>query len=225
MRTDRRLLAALFVTTTFLTPALVGCGSAGSPSDTKNQSESSASSAPTERHTRQFIPELGIYVTLPHDWVAFADGVHDNKGQVTFQVRPKWESTEFAQYVRIRKLTASDENTAAPEVKGWLESSNADAVSDFVKSRKSKVTADKRDSWNGPNLPGASASLELEKSPVAEGKPPSAVTPKIYVAFVGQGDQRWQIATSNTGSPSGEPSEQFFGEQADAIARSAQLLK
>lgn len=221
-------MAALFVTTTLLAPALAGCGSNGSTSDTKNESASTASGTPAERHTRQFIPELGIYVTVPHDWVAFSDGVHDNKGLVTYQVRPKWESSEFAQYVRIRKLAASNgntENTAAPEVKDWLASSNADAVSAFVKTRKSKVTADKRDSWEGPNLPGASASLELEKPPAAEGKPPVAVTPKIYVAFVGQGDQRWQIATSNTGSPSGEPSEQFFGEQADAIARSAQLLK
>ncbi|WP_078314370.1 hypothetical protein [Mycobacterium sp. D16Q16] len=225
MRTDRRLLAALFVTTTLLIPALAGCGSNGSSSDTKNESASTASSTPAERHTRQFIPELGIYVTVPHDWVAFSDGVHDNKGLVTYQVRPKWESSEFAQYVRIRKLVASDENTAAPEVKDWLASSNADAVSAFVKTRKSKVTADKRDSWDGPNLPGASASLELEKPAAAEGKPPADITPKIYVAFVGQGDQRWQIATSNTGSPSGEPSEQFFGEQADTIARSVQLLK
>ncbi len=222
MRTDRRLLAALFVTTTLLTPALAGCGSNGSPSDTKNESASATSTTPTERHTRQFIPELGIYVTLPHDWVAFSDGVHDNKGLVTYQVRPKWESSEFAQYVRIRKLAPSDD---APEVKDWLASSNADAVSAFVKTRKSKATADKRDSWDGPNLPGASASLELEKPPAAEGKPPVAATPKIYVAFVGQGDQRWQVATSNTGGPSAEPSEQFFGEQADAIARSVQLLK
>ncbi|TDZ75596.1 hypothetical protein [Mycobacteroides salmoniphilum] len=222
MRTDRRLLAALFVTTTLLTPAVAGCGSNGSSSDTKNESASTTSTTPTERRTRQFIPELGIYVTLPHDWVAFSDGVHDNKGLVTYQIRPKWESSEFAQYVRIRKLAPSDD---APEVKDWLASSNADAVSAFVKTRKSKVTADKRDSWDGPNLPGASASLELEKPPAAEGKPPVAATPKIYVAFVGQGDQRWQVATSNTGGPSGEPSEQFFGEQADAIARSVQLLK
>ncbi|ALR12825.1 hypothetical protein MYCSP_17020 [Mycobacteroides saopaulense] len=222
MHTDRRLLAALFVTTTLLAPALTGCGSGGPSSDTKSESESTATGAPAERHTRQFIPELGIYITLPHDWVAFADGVHNNKGLVTYQVRPKWESSEFAQYVRIRKLTPSDD---APEVKGWLAGSNADAVSEFVKTRQSKVTADKRDSWDGPNLAGASASLELEKPVAAEGKPPAATTPKIYVAFVGQGDQRWQIATSNTGSPSGEPSEQFFGEQADAIARSAQLLK
>ncbi|MFA4080220.1 hypothetical protein [Mycobacteroides salmoniphilum] len=225
MRTDRRLLAALFVTTTLLIPVLAGCGSNGSSSDAKDESASTTSSTPAERHTRQFIPELGIYVTVPNDWVAFSDGVHDNKGLVTYQVRPKWESSEFAQYVRIRKLVASDENAAAPEVKDWLASSNADAVSAFVKTRKSKITADKRDSWDGPGLPGASASLELEKPPAAEGKPPVATTPKIYVAFVGQGDQRWQIATSNTGGPSGEPSEQFFGEQADSIARSVQLLK
>ncbi|MBA0045659.1 hypothetical protein [Mycobacteroides sp. LB1] len=218
MRTDHRLLAALVVAT-LMTPALAGCGSS---QDTKGEPETTSSSAPAERHTRQFIPELGIYVALPHDWVAFADGVHDNKGLTTYQIRPKWESTEFAQYVRIRKLAPSDD---VPQVKGWLESSNADAVSDFVKTRKPKVTADKRDSWDGPGLPGASASLELEKPPPAEGKPPVSATPKIYVAFIGQGDQRWQIATSNTGGPTGEPSEQFFGPQADAIARSVQLLK
>ncbi|MGH3725291.1 MAG: hypothetical protein ACRDUS_14370 [Mycobacterium sp.] len=218
MRTDRGLFAALVVAT-LLTPVLASCGSG---EEAKTESGPTSSSAPAERHTRQFIPELGIYVTVPNDWVAFADGVHDNKGLVTYQVRPKWESPEFAQYVRIRKLAPSDD---APEAKGWLASSNADAVSDFVKTRKTKVTADKRDSWDGPNLPGASASLELEKPPPADGKPPTSVTPKIYVAFVGQGDQRWQIATSNTGGPSGEPSEQFFGEQADAIARSVQLLK
>ncbi|MBB4853169.1 putative small lipoprotein YifL [Mycobacteroides chelonae] len=222
MHTDRRLLAALFVTTALLAPALTGCGSSGPSSDTKSKSESTATGAPAERHTRQFIPELGIYITLPHDWVAFADGVHNNKGLVTYQVRPKWESSEFAQYVRIRKLTPSDD---APEVKGWLAGSNADAVGEFVRTRQSKIIANKPDSWDGPNLPGASATLELEKPAAAEGKPAAAATPKIYVAFVGQGDQRWQIATSNTGSPSGEPWEQFFGEQADAIARSAQLLK
>ncbi|MUM16373.1 hypothetical protein FZI91_03045 [Mycobacterium sp. CBMA271] len=220
MRTDRRLLAALVVAT-FLPAALAGCGSS---KDAKTESEPT-SSAPEQRHTRQYIPELGVYVTVPNDWVAFADGVHNNKGLTTYQIRPKWESSEFAQYVRIRKLTPSEDSTAAPEVKGWLASSNSDAVSDFVKTRKTKVTADKRDSWDGPNLPGASASLELEKPAAAEGKPPVSATPKIYVAFVGQGDQRWQIATSNSGSPSGEPSEQFLGEQADAIARSVQLLK
>ena len=222
MRTDRRLLAALFVTTTLLTPALASCGSHEAPSESKSESAPTSSSAPAERHTRQFIPELGIYINTPKDWVAFADGVHNNKGLVTYQVRPKWESSELAQYVRIRKLVPSDD---APEVKGWLASSNADAVSDFVKTRKTKVTADKRDSWDGPNLPGASASLELEKPPAAEGKPPVAATPKIYVAFVGQGDQRWQIATTNGTGANGESSEQFLGEQADTIARSVQLLK
>ncbi|WP_195165578.1 hypothetical protein [Mycobacteroides abscessus] len=225
MRTDRRLLAALFVTTTLLTPPLASCGSHGSSSNPKHESEPTSSSAPAERHTRQFIPELGIYINTPHDWVSFADGVHNNKGMVTYQVRPKWESSELAQYVRIRKLTPPDDDVAAPEVKRWLASSNADAVSDFVTTRKSKVTADKRDSWDGPNLPGASASLELEKPPAAEGKPPVAATPKIYVAFVGQGDQRWQIATTNVTGANGEPSEQFLGEQADSIARSVQLLK
>ncbi len=209
MRTDRRLLAALFVTATLLTPPLASCGSQGSSSNAKSESEPTSSSAPAERHTRQFIPELGIYINTPHDWVSFADGVHNNKGMVTYQVRPKWESSELAQYVRIRKLTPPDDDTAAPEVKRWLASSNADAVSDFVKTRKSKVTADKRDSWDGPNLPGASASLELEKPPAAEGKP----------------DQRWQIATTNVTGANGEPSEQFLGEQADSIARSVQLLK
>lgn len=222
MHTDRRLLAALFVTTTLLTPALASCGSKGSPSEAPSASEPTSSSAPAERHTRQFIPDLGIYISTPNDWVSFADGVHNNKGLVTYQVRPKWESSELAQYVRIRKLAPSDD---APEVKGWLAASNADAVSDFVKTRKSKVTADKRDSWDGPNLPGASASLELEKPPAAEGKPPVAATPKIYVAFVGQGDQRWQIATTNVVGANGEPAEQFLGEQADSIARSVQLLK
>ncbi|ESV56524.1 hypothetical protein L830_2350 [Mycobacteroides abscessus MAB_082312_2258] len=105
MRTDRRLLAALFVTTTLLTPPLASCGSQGSSSNAKSESEPTSSSAPAERHTRQFIPELGIYINTPHDWVSFADGVHNNKGMVTYQVRPKWESSELAQYVRIRKLT------------------------------------------------------------------------------------------------------------------------
>lgn len=218
MHTDRRLLAALVVTT-LLTGAIASCGSS---KDAKTESEPTSSSAPAQRHTRQFIPELGIYVTVPNDWVAFADGVHDNKGLTTYQIRPKWESSELAQYVRIRKLAPTDD---APQVEGWLASSNAEAVSDFVKTRKTKVTVDNRDSWDGPNLPGASASLELEKPAPVGDKPPTTVTPKIYVAFVGQGDQRWQIATSNTGSPSAQPSEQFFGEQADAIARSVQVLK
>lgn len=216
----RRLLTALVVAVV-LAPALAACHSAEHKDTTTGSSAQRSSAGPAAPRGRQFIPELDIYVALPDNWVAFTDSVHDNRGMPTYQLRPKWQSPDFAQYVRVRKILPTD---AAPETKRWLASSNADAVDDFVKSRKGKIVADKRDSWDGPNLPGASATLEFEKPAPEPGSPPVSVTPRIYVSFVGEGDQRWQIATSNGVGPNGIPADPFLGEQANTIAHSVQRL-
>lgn len=215
---DSHLLAALVLTTVLAAPTLTGCHS-----DAKNDSAAptSESEVPHHRTTRQFIPDLDIYVTMPQDWVAFADGVHDNKGMVTYQMRPKWETPDSAQYVRIRKLQPTPD---LPEVAKWLGESNADAVSDFVKARKVKVTADKRDSWESPGLPGASASIELESAAPPAGAPNPDSTAKLYVAFIGTGDQRWQVATTNSPDNSPPLPGQFLGPEADSIARAIQHL-